>query len=120
MIVGGLLGIIAGLMRGWIDEVISTAMDAILAFPPLIFAIAIAIALGASVTSAAIGITVAAVPFYARLLRSDVLKIRVFFGPNSLVQATTASATMGLASGWSRFAGMVCRPVASGRAVEST
>ncbi len=76
MIVGGLLGIIAGLMRGWIDEVISTAMDAILAFPPLIFAIAIAIALGASVTSAAIGITVAAVPFYARLLRSDVLKIR--------------------------------------------
>lgn len=76
MIVGGLLGIIAGLMRGWIDEVISTAMDAILAFPPLIFAIAIAIALGASVTSAAIGITVAAVPFYARLLRSDVLTIR--------------------------------------------
>ena len=87
MVIGGLLGIIGGLLRGWVDAVISTVMDGILAFPPLVFAIAIAIALGAGVESAAIGITVAAIPFYARLLRSDVLKIREMI----YIEAATAA-----------------------------
>jgi len=87
MVIGGLLGIIGGLLRGWVDAVISTVMDGILAFPPLVFAIAIAIALGAGVESAAIGITVAAIPFYARLLRSDVLKIREM----TYIEAATAA-----------------------------
>lgn len=76
MIIGGLLGISGGLLRGWVDGIISSVMDGILAFPPLILVIAVAIALGPGIESAAVGITLTAVPFYARLLRSDVLKIR--------------------------------------------
>jgi peptide/nickel transport system permease protein len=100
MVVGGLLGIIGGLLRGWVDAAISTVMDGILAFPPLVFAIAVAIALGAGVESATIGITVAAIPFYARLLRSDVLKIREM----SYVEAATAAGIS--------FPGLVVRHIA--------
>jgi peptide/nickel transport system permease protein len=75
-LIGGFLGILSGFLGGWVDTVISRLMDAILAFPPLIFSIAIAIALGAGVEAATIGITIAAVPWYARLLRGDVLRIR--------------------------------------------
>jgi peptide/nickel transport system permease protein len=87
MVIGGLLGIVGGLLRGWVDDAISTLMDGILAFPPLIFAIAVAIALGAGVESAAVGITVTAIPFYARLLRSDVLKVREM----TYIEAATAA-----------------------------
>jgi peptide/nickel transport system permease protein len=87
MVIGGFLGILAGLMRGWVDDVISTVMDGILAFPPLILAIAVAIALGAGLETAAIGITLTAIPFYARLLRADVLKIREM----TYVEAATAT-----------------------------
>lgn len=87
MIVGGLLGIVGGLLRGWVDGIISSVMDGILAFPPLILVIAVAIALGPGIESAAVGITLTAVPFYARLLRSDVLKIREM----TYVEAATAA-----------------------------
>lgn len=87
MVVGGLLGIIGGLFRGWVDAAIMTLMDSILAFPPLIFAVAVALALGAGVEAATIGITITAVPFYARLLRSDVLKIREM----TYIEAATAA-----------------------------
>jgi peptide/nickel transport system permease protein len=53
-------------------------MDAILAFPPLILAMAVTIGLGVGVETAALGIMITSVPFYARLIRSDVLRIRQF------------------------------------------
>jgi peptide/nickel transport system permease protein len=87
MVIGGLLGIIGGLFRGWVDAAIMTLMDSILAFPPLIFAVAVALALGAGVEAATIGIAITAVPFYARLLRSDVLKIREM----TYIEAATAA-----------------------------
>lgn len=76
LVLGSLLGILAGLFKGWIDAVISMVMDGILAFPPLIFAIAVALALGAGTVSAIIGTTIAVIPFYVRLVRSEALKIR--------------------------------------------
>jgi peptide/nickel transport system permease protein len=42
VLIGGSLGIIAGFFGGWVDSVISRAMDVFLAFPILIFAIAMA------------------------------------------------------------------------------
>ena len=75
-IFGGAIGIVSGLLGGWIDAVLMRVMDAILAFPPLILAMAVTIGLGAGLRSAAIGITLTSLPYYARLLRSDVLRIR--------------------------------------------
>ena len=42
VIIGGTLGVVAGFFGGWIDTVVSRLMDLFLAFPILIFAIAIA------------------------------------------------------------------------------
>lgn len=75
-LIGGLTGVLAGVMRGRVDAVSMRCMDAILAFPPLILAMAVTVGLGAGVTTAALGIMLTSIPWYARLLRSDALSIR--------------------------------------------
>lgn len=74
--IGTVLGLVAGFARGWPDVLISRVMDAILAFPPLIFAMAVTIGLGAGLVTATIGIAITAVPWYARLVRGEVLRVR--------------------------------------------
>ncbi|WP_281841709.1 ABC transporter permease [Sinisalibacter aestuarii] len=75
-LVGGVLGLIAGLLSGAVDLVLSRIMDAILAFPPLILAMAVAIGLGTGMVSAMVGVILAAIPWYFRLLRGEVLRLR--------------------------------------------
>ena len=75
-LIGGLLGVLAGVVGGWFDAVVMRVMDAILAFPPLILAMAVTVGLGVGVTTAAIGIIITSIPWYARLLRSDALSVR--------------------------------------------
>jgi peptide/nickel transport system permease protein len=41
LVLGGLLGMVAGYFRGWVDRVISTVADSLLAFPPVVIAILI-------------------------------------------------------------------------------
>ena len=74
--IGGAIGLVAGVFGGWSDSISMRIMDAILAFPPLILAMAVTIGLGVGVESAALGIMITSVPYYARLIRSDVLRIR--------------------------------------------
>jgi peptide/nickel transport system permease protein len=74
-LLGGGVGVLGGAVGGWLDNVFMRVMDALLAFPPLILAMAVTVALGPGLFSATIGITIPAIPWYARLLRSDVLKI---------------------------------------------
>ncbi len=75
-LVGGFIGIIAALARGWVDTVLMRLMDSILAFPPLVLAMAVTVGLGLGLVTAGIGIALTSVPYYARLLRSDVIRIR--------------------------------------------
>jgi peptide/nickel transport system permease protein len=75
-IVGGLIGLLAGTIGGASDGVLMRLMDAILAFPPLILAMAVTVGLGVGLNTAAIGIALVSVPWYARLLRSEALRIR--------------------------------------------
>lgn len=75
-LIGGALGLLAGLVGGWVDLTLSRVMDAILAFPPLILAMAVAIGLGAGMVSAMIGVVLAAIPWYFRLLRGEVMRLR--------------------------------------------
>jgi peptide/nickel transport system permease protein len=75
-LVGGTIGVIAGVSGGWFDNLLMRVMDAILAFPPLILAMAVTVGLGVGVRTAAIGIMITSVPFYARLLRSEALRVR--------------------------------------------
>src|SRR5205807_8368633 len=44
--------------------------------PPLVLAMAVAVGLGVGRRSAAIGIILTSIPYYARILRADVLRVR--------------------------------------------
>jgi peptide/nickel transport system permease protein len=75
-LLGGLIGLLAGTIGGVSDGIVMRAMDAILAFPPLILAMAVTVGLGIGLNTAAIGVALVSVPWYARLLRSEALRIR--------------------------------------------
>jgi ABC-type dipeptide/oligopeptide/nickel transport system permease subunit len=76
IVLGSLLGAIAGYSSGVLDNVIMRTMDVLLAFPALILAIAIVTVLGASLINAQLAIGIVAIPVYARVMRASVLSIR--------------------------------------------
>jgi len=73
---GTFVGLVAGYTGGWLDEGLMRLTDVFFAFPALILAMAIAGALGPSLTNAIIAIAVVSWPVYARLVRAQVLTLR--------------------------------------------
>ena len=71
------LGLLAGYAGGWIDAIISRVVDAMLAIPFLILAIALAAFLGPSLSNAMIAIGVTATPVFVRLTRGQTLGAKV-------------------------------------------
>ena len=71
------LGLLAGYAGGWIDAALSRLVDAMLAIPFLILAIALAAFLGPSLTNAMIAIGVTATPVFVRLTRGQTLGAKV-------------------------------------------
>lgn len=76
MIIGTVIGLVAGYAGGIIDAVLMRTMDALLAFPGLVFALAVTAALGPSLTNAMIAIAVLSVPGAARVVRGETLTLR--------------------------------------------
>ncbi len=74
-IAGTVIGGVAGYFRRS-DGPIMRLMDAFMAFPPIILAIAISAVLGASVTNVVIALSIAATPHTARVVRASVLVVR--------------------------------------------
>jgi len=75
-IFGSFIGLIAGYAGGLVDEGLMRLTEVFLAFPPLILAMAIAGALGPSLTNAIIAIAAVTWAVYARLARGQVLSLR--------------------------------------------
>lgn len=71
------VGLAAGYLGGWVDALISRIVDAMLACPFLILAIALAAFLGPSLTNAMIAIGISATPIFVRLTRAQVLAVKV-------------------------------------------
>lgn len=69
--VGVTLGLLAGQVGGWVDEILMRLADAMLAFPSLVLAIAIASALGPSLTNAMLAIAIAYTPQFMRVARGQ-------------------------------------------------
>lgn len=92
-ILGGAVGVVSGALGGWLDTALMRLMDALLAFPPLILAMAVTVGLGVGLKTATLGIILTTVPYYARLLRSDVLRIRS-------LAFVEAAAALGARRGW--------------------
>lgn len=87
LIIGVPFGLIAGYWGGWVDGLIMRLIDALLAFPTLVLALAISAALGANLRNAMIAIGVVYVPTFARLIRVQVMALRNY----EYVQAARAS-----------------------------
>ncbi len=73
---GTLIGLIAGYWGGWVDEVLMRLTDMFLAFPALILAVAIAASLGRNLRNTMIALATVFWPWYARLVRAQVLSIK--------------------------------------------
>ena len=76
VIVGSLLGLIAGYFGGWVDIVISRFFDILLAFPSILLSIAIVTILGKGLTNALIAVAIVGIPTYGRLIRSRVISVK--------------------------------------------
>ena len=84
--IGVVMGIIAGFFGGWVDAVIARSMDVFLAFPLLVFAIALvgvvpSTAFGLSGNSLRIGLLIFVIGFFAwpymgRIIRGQALSLR--------------------------------------------
>lgn len=74
--IGTILGVTAGYLGGWVDELIMRISDVFLAFPALILAMAIAAALGPSLQNVILAMVVIWWPRYARVARGQVLVLR--------------------------------------------
>ncbi|PZN02974.1 MAG: diguanylate cyclase [Bacillota bacterium] len=71
------IGLVAGYFRGFWDEwVIMRLTDALMAFPSLVLALAIAAVLGPSFGNAMIAIGISLAPTFIRLVRGQVLAVR--------------------------------------------
>ena len=76
VIIGVAVGAVSGYFGGWIDELLMRITDVFLAFPPLLLAVIVAAALGASLRNTIIAIAVSWWPWYARQVRTQVLSLR--------------------------------------------
>jgi len=76
IIIGTVLGALAGYFGGWADNLIMRIMDVLLAFPSLLLAIAIVTVLGPGLQNALLAIGIVSIPAYARVVRASVLSVR--------------------------------------------
>ena len=76
IVIGTLLGAVAGYTGGWLDNLIMRVMDVLLAFPSLLLAIAIVAVLGPGLINALLAIGIVSIPVYARLVRGSVLSVK--------------------------------------------
>jgi peptide/nickel transport system permease protein len=77
LIIGGVLGALAGFIGGWLDAIVMRAADVVLSFPSIILALSIAAARGGGgLSNALIAIVIVLWPEYARVMRGAVLALK--------------------------------------------
>lgn len=73
---GAGVGAVAGYVGGRVDEVLMRVVDIVLAFPPIVLAMAITAALGVGLRNAMFAILLVSWPEFSRLMRGQVLAIK--------------------------------------------
>jgi peptide/nickel transport system permease protein len=73
--VGGCLGMLAGYFRGRLETLTVGGVDVLLAFPPLVFALAVTAYLGQSVLNLTLVIGVLGIPAFTRVARAVTLSL---------------------------------------------
>ena len=73
--IGGALGLVAGYFRGRFESVVVGSMDVLLAFPPLILALAVSAYLGQSILNLTLILGMLGVPAFMRVARAATLTL---------------------------------------------
>ncbi|MGO2539691.1 ABC transporter permease [Specibacter sp. AOP5-B1-6] len=80
---GVILGLLSGYIGGWLDRILVVVADAIYAFPTLLLAMVMSIAISqgrsdmwSGIFSAAISITVVFIPQYFRVIRAETIRLK--------------------------------------------
>lgn len=76
LVVGTALGLLAGSVRGRVDAVLMRFVDVLLSIPTLLLSLSIIIILGFGTLNAAIAVGATAIAGFARLMRSEVVRVR--------------------------------------------
>lgn len=87
LFVGTAFGLLSGSVGGVVDEVIMRIVDVLLSIPGLLLALSIIILLGFGTLNASIAVGASAVAAFARLMRSEVIRVR----SSDFVEAATGS-----------------------------
>ena len=77
VLIGGVLGLVAGFAGGWIDSLLMRITDLFLALPGPVLAIAIVASLGPSLPHTLLAVGAVWWPWYARIVRGEVRAIMV-------------------------------------------
>jgi len=76
LVVGSLLGALSGFIGGKLDDVLMRVVDILQSFPAFILAMGMAAVLGNSIGNVILAIAVAYTPYFVRLTRGEMLRVR--------------------------------------------
>ena len=76
LLVGSVIGLLAGFYGRWVDDVLMRFMDVLFAFPAVLLAIAVLAVRGPGSGNTALAIGIVYVPIFARVTRASVLGVR--------------------------------------------
>jgi peptide/nickel transport system permease protein len=76
LLLGVVVGLVAGYARGWIDRVLMVGNDALLAFPGILLALGVMVIVGANKWGIVVALGLAYAPTAARVVRGTVLSLR--------------------------------------------
>ncbi|MFC0140418.1 ABC transporter permease subunit [Erwinia mallotivora] len=76
MVVGILLGLLAGYYGRWVDTLIMRGSDVLFAFPGMLLAIAVVAILGPGLNNVIIAVAIFSVPVFARIVRASTLSLK--------------------------------------------
>jgi peptide/nickel transport system permease protein len=93
---GGLIGLLAGFVGRWVDEALMRVVDVLLSIPAILLSLALITALGYGTVKVAIAVGIASVANFARVMRSETLRIR----QSTYVEAARSIGTRWYATLW--------------------
>jgi peptide/nickel transport system permease protein len=76
MTLGVIIGLLAGYFGRWVDSLVMRLIDILLAFPAILLAITIVASLGPGLRNAMLAVAIVGIPYYARIVRGNVLSLR--------------------------------------------
>lgn len=76
LVAGGLLGLMAGYVGGWVDSVVGRILDIVFAFPAILLALVLLAILGPELSNVMLAIGIVYTPSFARVIRGPVLAVK--------------------------------------------